>query len=109
MKPQRRTCRDCSAEIREYDYDEHLRVYMGPTRVDTTPLSVDLANACRLIGRPIYTWRRDLLGRANIARIWAHHPTPTNTLIIPAHQCGARAPTQLPRRPKPADQPECPF
>lgn len=92
----RNRCPGCSARVITYDHDYHLDCYLGPTRLDPTPLTLNLAIACRLTGRPIYHHTRDRAGNRRLSRIWTRHHLPATGHILPAHHCGATTPTHLP-------------
>ncbi|WP_425837015.1 hypothetical protein [Microbacterium sp. PA5] len=92
-----------------YDWDDQLRCYMGPVKVDPTPLTLDLAIACRLTGRPLYRHHVDRAGRRHLACLWAR-PIPNGVVLLPEHRCGARIPTTLPPLTDPEPAPAlCPF
>lgn len=106
-RPQNR-CPKCGIRTLTYDYDYALDCYLGPRRLDRTPLDLQTAIACRLTGRPLFTHTRTLTGR-RVSRIWNTQPIPTATTILPEHLCGATTPTVLPpvdREPTPTI---CPF
>lgn len=102
-------CPACRAEVIVYDWDANLVCYLGPDLVDPTPLTVDLAVACRVTGRDLYTHRRDRVGRRHMSRLWAR-PLPADLVVLPRHQCGARIPTRLaPLTDRTALPAVCPF
>jgi hypothetical protein len=103
-------CPNCRAHVLIYDWDANLACYLGPDKVDPTPLTVDLAVACRITGRGLFSHTSDRVGRRHISRVWSRHPLPAGHVLLPAHVCGARVPSLLPslsdRRPIPE---LCPF
>lgn len=103
-------CRGCGATAITYDFDNGINCYMGPTLVDPTPLTLELAIACRLTGRRVYHHTQGITGRHYLARIFDRNPLPATGSILPAHQCGATTPTQLPPNPNRVTYPDnCPF
>lgn len=103
-------CGTCRNEVIIYDFDHNLDCYLGPTPVDPTPLTFDLAVACKVTGRPIYHHTRDRVDRRHVSRIWDRHLLPTAGHILPAHYCGARVPTTLSLAPdRPPIPDTCPF
>lgn len=104
-----RRCPSCGARVISYDYDFALDCYLGPARVDPTPLSLELAIACRLTGRNIYTHAQGRAGRRTLSRVWARQTLPTGSTILPAHICGAQTPTGLPARTRTVTPDVCPF
>lgn len=104
-----RRCGQCRAAVVIYDLDYALDCYLGPRRIDPTPLSIEQAIACRIIGRDLYLAELGVTGRRRLSRIWEHRPLPVG-IILPAHICGARVPTAMPDPTQRHPVPEhCPF
>ncbi len=101
-------CPACKAHVLVYDWDHDLACYLGPDRVDPTPLTVELAVACRITGRSLYTHSRDRAGRPRMSRVRVHRPLPAEQLL-PAHVCGARTPTTIPLANRTPVPDTCPF
>ena len=104
-----RKCPTCGASVLNYEHDHNLGIQLSPARVDPTPIDPTIADAYRLTSRRIYTWHRDRTGHTHLSLIFPNQPTPTSGTIIPAHLCGARAPTHLPKHTTNTTPDTCPF
>lgn len=97
--PTRSTCPRCKEAVLVYDWDDMQGCYLGPRRVDPTPLTPADEAACTVIGRPVYALETTIAGTYRLSRIhrqW-HRERAVNPVFVPEHRCGARYNTQLPK------------
>ncbi|PPH95152.1 hypothetical protein C5C95_16990 [Rathayibacter sp. AY1B7] len=97
-EPRPDQCPRCSQPVLIYDWDDIDGVFLGPARVDPTPITPLDEVACTILDRPTYLLEKTIVGTHRLSRRWAitlRRHTPYAIAILPAHQCGARYPTTL--------------
>lgn len=79
------SCPRCNAPVHRFDHDDNAGVWHDPKYADPHTLTEPEAIACILAGRPIYTWRTDILRRHHHGAPSRWHPA---TRHAPQHRCG---------------------